>query len=41
MEKHPILALSGNASLLNLRLISMANGLLKTFADGFISFGEI
>ena len=38
-ETHAILALSGNISLLKLLLIAMANVLLKTFADSFISFG--
>ena len=40
-ETHSILALSGNISLLKLLLIAMANGLPKTFADIFISFGGI
>ena len=40
-EMHAILALSGNFPLLKLLLIVMANGLLKTFADSFISFGGI
>ena len=40
-ETHAILALSGNIPLLKLLLIAMANGLLKTFADSFISFGGI
>ena len=40
-ETHAILALSGNIPLLELLLIAMANGLLKTFADSFISFGGI
>ena len=40
-ETHTILALSGNIPLLKLLLIAMANGLLKTFADSFISFGGI
>ena len=40
-ETHTILALSGNIPLLKLLLIAMANGLLKTFADSFISFGRI
>ena len=40
-EMHAILALSGNIPLLKLLLIAMANGLLKTFADSFISFGGI
>ena len=40
-EMHAILALSGKISLLKLLLIAMANGLLKTFADSFISFGGI
>ena len=38
-ERHAILALSGNIPLLKLLLIAMANVLLKTFADSFISFG--
>ena len=38
-ETHVILALSRNIPLLNLLLIEMANVLLKTFADSFISFG--
>ena len=35
------LALSGNIPLLKLLLIVMTNGLLKTFADSFISFSGI
>ena len=37
-ETHEILALAGNIPLLKLLLIAMANGLLKTFADSYISF---
>ena len=37
-ETQAVLALSGNIPLLKLLLIAMANGLLKTFADSFISF---
>ena len=40
-ETHAMLALSGNIPLLKLLLIAMANDWLKTFADSFISFGEI
>ena len=40
-ETHAILALSGNIPLLKLLLTAMANSLLKTFADSFISFGGI
>ena len=36
-----ISALSGNIPLLKLLLIAMASGLLKTFADSFVSFGGI
>ena len=38
---HAILALSGNIPLLKQLLIAMANSLLKTFADSFISFSGI
>ena len=40
-ETHAILTLSGNIPLLKILLIAMANGLLKIFSDGFISFGGI
>ena len=40
-EVHAILALSGNITSLKLLLTAMANGLLKTFADSFISFDGI
>ena len=40
-ETHAILAISGHIPLLKLVLIAIANGLLKTFADSFISFGGI
>ena len=40
-EVKAILALSGNMPFLKLLLIAMANGLLKTFADNFVSFGGI
>ena len=40
-ETHAILGLSGNILLLKRLLIAMANGLLKTFANSFISFGGI
>ena len=40
-ETHAILASSGNIPLLKQLLIAMANVLLKTFADSFISFGRI
>ena len=38
-ETHAILALSLNIPSLKLLLIAMANGLGKTLADTFISFG--
>ena len=38
---HAILALPGNIPLLKQLLIAMANALVKTFADSFISFGGI
>ena len=40
-ETHAVLALSGNIPLLKLLVIVMANGLLKTIPDSFISFGGI
>ena len=40
-EMHAILALPGNIPLLKQLLIAMANALVKTFADSFISFGGI
>ena len=40
-ETHAILALSGNIRLVKPLLIAMANGLLKTFGDSFISCGWI
>ena len=40
-ETHAILALSWNIPLLKLLLIAMANGLLKTFANSFVSFGGV
>ena len=40
-ETQAISALSGNIPLLKLLLIAMASGLLKTFADSFVSFGGI
>ena len=40
-ETHAILALPANIPLLKLLLMAIANGLLKTYADSFISFGGI
>ena len=40
-ETHAILVLSGNITLLKRLLVAMANGLFKTVADSFISFGGI
>ena len=40
-EVKAILALSGNMPFLKLLLIAMPNGLLKTFADNFVSFDGI